>query len=271
MGVGIGNSELHEACRLLYGEERVGDARFLTRLELADLKQAYRRRSLETHPDRFLHLGLEYQQLYTELFQQVREAYEKLSGFLRLRSNAFSPSITPDFQDRQNPFVSWAPPSTNTSQPGNGGNSSQAYYRFDPASFFKESNPLPPWRLRLGEFLFYGGAISWNTLISAVIWQSRQRERLGTIALRWGWLAEEELIPLLLDRHRGERLGSILVRHQIVTPFQLKMLLIHQQQKQPKIGEFFVEQGVVPPFQLLPLIQFLQTRNQKYENPRRNI
>jgi hypothetical protein len=257
------DNELLIASRILYGESVCFHPKFLDSLQLTDLKQTYRRRSLETHPDRYLHLGLVHQQAYTELFQQVREAYEKLGGFLRLRSSGIK--IPQPFEPRPgaNPPTSRAatPPfdpafssGTNDKQP------------FDPSSFFRDANSMPPWRLRLGEFLFYSGVISWNTLISAILWQGRQRERLGDIALRWGWLTEEELQELLHDRHVGERLGGILLRHQIVTPFQLKMLLIHQRQKQPRIGEFFVGEGIIPPFQLPPLVNLLRERNRKFEN-----
>ncbi len=260
---GMRDVELLQACRTLFGESASLNSLFLDALQLTDLKKTFRRRSLETHPDRYLHLGFVNQRAYSELFQQVREAYEKLCGYLRLRSEEIK---------NQKAYAPWPPPPPPASRAAAHpmGSSFSGGFKdadlFDPVSFYKAPGPMPPWRLRLGEFLFYNGVISWDTLISALLWQGRQRERLGSIVMRWGWLKEAQLTELLHERRIGEQLGSILLRRQIITPFQLKMLLIHQRQKQPRIGEFFVGQGIIPPFHLPPLVDFLRERNRRFEN-----
>ena len=67
--LGLKEAELLQACTILYGSGNHVSQDFLETLELADLKMAFRRRSLETHPDRFLHLGpLQQQPLIGEYF-----------------------------------------------------------------------------------------------------------------------------------------------------------------------------------------------------------
>jgi hypothetical protein len=264
--LGLKERELWQACSILFGRGNPVRRDFLDTLELADLKMAFRRRSLETHPDRFLHLGPLQQRLYNELFQEVREAYEKLSGYLKIRSRGFQFAPEPvspgaeEFADApvNSPAAHRAsPPDTAGEKPAHAG----------PAPLLIELNALPPWKLRTGEFLFYSGVISWNTLIASILWQSRQRERLGEIARRWGWLSEEELWQLLEDRRLGEKFGNLLLRHHLVTPFQLKMLLLQQQRQQPLIGEYFVGQGIVSPNQLNRLVEILESRNSLLDTP----
>lgn len=66
--------------RILYGGDGVGFGRHLMRLGLGwpftadDLKRAYRRKALETHPDRGGN---------AEDFHAVRKAYEALSDAIR--------------------------------------------------------------------------------------------------------------------------------------------------------------------------------------------
>jgi hypothetical protein len=253
--------ELIQAGAVIYGNQAILDGQFLERLHLADLKKAYRRKSLETHPDLFVHLGRAQQRTYTELFQEVREAYEKLSGYLKLRAQ-MTPSLYSSFANvpnnniRTNQGAPFSPEAANSNLNPSGS---------DTQSPFSTSAPLPPWRLRTGEFLFYCGLIPWNALIQAILWQSRRRERIGEIACRWGWLTDGLVWDLLRDKQMGERLGGVLLRHTLISPFQLKMLLIHQQRQQPPIGEFFLENGLLSERQLLFLLERLNERNRRFE------
>jgi hypothetical protein len=262
----LNKSELIQAGAIIFGSQMIEDDQFLERLHLAELKQAYRQKSLQTHPDLFVHLGGAQQRTYTELFQEVREAYEKLCGYLKLRAQ-MSQSLYPTSGNAPNNNVKangrTAPFQSEPSSPDGG-------FIRNPAgagasAIFDGDFQLPPWRLRTGEFLFYRGVIPWRILIAAILWQGRQRERLGEIACRWGWVSDELLWDLLEDRLVGERVGGILLRHQIVTPFQLKMLLIHQQRQQPPIGSYFLENGFLSEDELMNSLQFLRERNHRFD------
>ncbi len=55
---------------------------FLNYLQTGDLKTAYRKRALETHPDRALALGV-HEGIMNEKFKEVKVAYEMLFFYRR--------------------------------------------------------------------------------------------------------------------------------------------------------------------------------------------
>jgi hypothetical protein len=104
---------------------------------------------------------------------------------------------------------------------------------------------MPQRPLRFGEFLYFRRVITWQQLIQALVWQRRQRPRLGEIATRWRWLSPEEVDALLRAKAPGDRIGEALVRHGLITPFQLRVLLHQQRRLQLPIGRFFVDAGLL--------------------------
>jgi hypothetical protein len=262
----LNKSELIQAGAIIFGRQMIGDSQFLERLHLAELKQAYRQKSLQTHPDLFVHLGGAQQRTYTELFQEVREAYEKLCGYLKLRAQMTRVLYsTSENAPNNNVKANGSEPPLQTEPSFGEGRFIRNPKDLGASASFVDDFQLPPWRLRTGEFLFYRGMIPWRVLISAILWQSQQRERLGEIACRWRWLSDELLWDLLEDRLVGERVGGILLRHQIVTPFQLRMLLIHQRRQQPPIGTYFLENGFLSEDELRNSLQFLCERNHRFD------
>ncbi len=67
--------ELFRSCEILFGPELRISSEFLDYLEVNGVKSAFRKRALETHPDR--HAGKDplAQQQTTALFSSVRDAY----------------------------------------------------------------------------------------------------------------------------------------------------------------------------------------------------
>ncbi|MBF0565534.1 MAG: hypothetical protein HQK89_09850 [Nitrospirae bacterium] len=126
-----------------------------------------------------------------------------------------------------------------------------------------QSKSLPGRKLRIGEFLYYSGLVSWRDLIAAILWQSRQRHRMGEIAIRWGWLTEERVMEIIRNKHRGERLGEYLVRYNIITPFQCSMLLWQQQKAQRPLGEYFVKERLLTESDLNRYLRHLRDHNVK--------
>jgi hypothetical protein len=242
--------ELVQACRVLFGPNLAVDQQFLISLENPALKRAYRKRALATHPDRFVHLGGNQPARHVQMFREVNEAYQKLTRYVGLRSNANRSHhiITePELQFwRKSREKVWTPPT-----PENG----ERIY--DPSR-------VPGWQVRTGEYLYFSGVVSWKALISSLVWQRNQREALGEIASRWGWLSEHEILALLADRKRGERVGDVLLRHGLVTPFQLAMLLRHQGKTQKPLGRYFIEQGHCSDFELLRYLDDLKNHNLRW-------
>ncbi len=248
-------SMVFAAYRVLFADEVEFNSRVLQSLELPEIKKAYRRRALDTHPDRFESCGAQYQKVTTDRFIEVSDAYEKLSTYLTLRDKGFEftrdDDALPEQAGKGYPFHWHQPRST-----------SRFTYRDNDAfasSFWKLQ--LPRRHLRLGEFLYYSGVISWRHLIRALVWQRRQRPRIGEIAQRWRWLNEYQLLWVLKDKRPGELLGQALLRRRLISPFQLSVLLCQQRRIQEPIGLYFVQQGMLTEREILQYLQRQNTHN----------
>ncbi len=73
--------DLFQACALLFGEEVVIGRGFLDYLQPAGLKQAYRQRARETHPD----LSSPPVTAGVAQFHDIQQAYQLLASYLRRR------------------------------------------------------------------------------------------------------------------------------------------------------------------------------------------
>ncbi|RPI21608.1 MAG: hypothetical protein EHM61_24325 [Acidobacteria bacterium] len=244
--------DLQRACQVLFGQDLVIDQQFLLGLDNAHLKQAYRKQALATHPDRFAGRGDAVQARNAHLFRQVNEAYQKLSRHLAVRSDRYrnhaifaGPDLRPPRKKRE---TVWSPPGSKAGE-----------------SSIYSPEKVPRWPLRTGEYLYFSGVVNWKTLISALVWQRRQREALGEIARRWGWLSEAEVLSLLRERKRGERLGEILLRRGLVNDFQLGMLLRHQEKNQRPLGRYFVEHNLFSELKLIRYLEDLKRHNSKWD------
>jgi len=108
---------------------------------------------------------------------------------------------------------------------------------------------LPPRRLKLAEFLYYSGRVSWQDFVAAIAWQRGQRPAVGRIAVDFGFLDRWEVAEILerrrLEGKGREPFGEYAVRHGYLTPFQLLAMLGQQLRLQQPIGQFFVGRGLV--------------------------
>ena len=206
--------DLDRALDLLFGANRPSSASGLAfRREVRD---AFRRRALETHPDRAQALGRSEASLADE-FRRIFEAYELLS-----REEA-PPPPRPVAQR----------PRDRASRP--------------PRDHLSHA-PLPHRPLLFAEFLYYSGRASWRNLVEAVSWQRRQRPSIGRIAVEWGHLSDEEVREILERRRRDgaeEPFGEYARRQGFLSGGQLLALLGRQRRLQRRIGQFFVEIGVL--------------------------
>ena len=181
-----------------------------------EVREAFRRRALETHPDRAQALGRSESSLAEE-FRRIFEAYELLS-----REEA---PPTPRLVAQRPRDQASRPPRDHLSRA-----------------------PLPHRPLLFAEFLYYSGRASWRNLVEAVSWQRRQRPSIGRIAVEWGHLSDDE-VREILDRRRRDRVeepfGEYARRQGFLTGGQLLALLGRQRRLQRRIGQFFVETGIV--------------------------
>lgn len=180
-----------------------------------DVREAFRRRALETHPDRAAALGRSEASLAEE-FRQLLEAYRVLSS--EERAPGAQPARSADRPSRT------------------------------PQDHLHRAT-LPRRPLLFAEFLYYSGRVSWRNLVEAVSWQRRQRPSIGRIAVEWGHLSEGEVREIMERRRRdgaaAEPFGEYARRTGFLSTAQLLALLGRQRRQQRRIGQFFVESGLV--------------------------
>lgn len=123
---------------------------------------------------------------------------------------------------------------------------------------------LPKRNLRFGEFLYYSGVIPWRLWGRALAWQNAQRPRIGEIAQRWRWATEFQIAALLSSKLSGERLGELMLENDLISPFQLRVLLTHQKKLQKPIGEYFCQKNLLTRSQIQLLL--LRQRDHNYRH-----
>jgi hypothetical protein len=97
------SSELFQACETIFGPDVNVSIEFLEYLQPIGIKTAYRKRALETHPDRAKALGSFARDLNTE-FIDVQQAYEKLLLFVETNNGcSVSTQSFSDFKTQQAP------------------------------------------------------------------------------------------------------------------------------------------------------------------------
>ena len=213
--------EISKACKVLFGPEVEVSVDFLTYLQPEGLKSAYRKKALETHPDRSNTTQKEKRHL-NELFVEVNSAYRKLQPLVK--GNTFRES---EKQQKKAPF-------NGRHRERNGSFSS---------SF--NTNSIPKRSLRIGQFLYYSGLISWQTLIDAIVWQRRHRPRIGEIAVRWNMLSDMDVRRILEQKGLNEKFGERALFLGYLNRYELMALLGKQRILKFPIGEYFVRHGIL--------------------------
>ena len=247
------SSELFKACETIFGPEVNVSIEFLEYLQPIGIKTAYRKRALETHPDRAKALGSFARDLNTE-FIDVQQAYEKLLLFVETNNGStLSASPFSDFKTRQAPSYQSSEKSSYTSsyQKHKGGQKKSFH---DPQYTSKKhkthsdhfyTGNVPKGRLMIGQLLYYSGLISWRTLIQAICWQRRQRPQIGQIAITWGLISSQDVIRILTDRTLNEKFGECALRIGYISNFELLALVGRQRQLQRPLGEYFIKCGIL--------------------------
>ena len=224
MLIALSIPEVFDACGLLFGSKVEISLDFLKYLDLSGLRSAYRKKALETHPDRAKAFGRDGTRM-SDRFREVTLAYEKLipivrnNGAVPLRGQTIAKI-----------------------------NNEKANARRQAKKDFSEhfyTKGIPKRELLLGQFLYYSGLISWRTLIRAITWQRRQRPLIGQIALDWKMISHNEIQRILMRRNLKGKFGERAIRLGYLSRFQLMALLGKQRSLQCPIGEFFVDEGIL--------------------------
>ncbi|MCA1796114.1 MAG: J domain-containing protein [Desulfuromonadaceae bacterium] len=215
-------SELLDACRVLFGTEVQLNRDFLFYMQPGGVKSAFRQKAKQMHPDMHTAAPADVYERQTELFRDVNEAYKLLDRF------------TASEQKRL-----WTPADRETS------------FRYNPHQSASEDPEeheefaLPKRYLEAGLYLYHRGVITYAEMIEALVWQRRQRPVIGDLARRWGWLGDADVDALNRQRTFRGRFGARAVHHGYLTPFQVQVLLRYQQRCQQPFAQYFVEQGLL--------------------------
>jgi hypothetical protein len=253
--------DLFNACSVLFGTNVNVSVDFLKYLQASGLKEAYRKKAFETHPDRASLLA-ESSLSLEERFKEVNLAYEKLITFIEsprkysLRDHTLRRTAEPHATGRKQRIheAQTQRRSGNTGHQSSSRGLSENYWQ----------GQLPGKKLLFGRFLYYRGIISMRSLIEAIVWQKGQRPMIGSIAIHWDWLAKNDLYTVLARRKPGEKFCECALRCGYINPYQLNVLLWRQRMLQPRIGSFFVNRNIVTPREIEHNIAQLRAHNIKY-------
>jgi len=252
--------ELFQACATIFGSEIKISPDFLAYLQPIGIKAAYRKRALETHPDRAVILNGLAKDLNAE-FINVRQAYERLLSFVESKKGFYRAATG---------FENSGYQQTDSHYRNRPSRKGSAEHHYKPRPFHKKNTGpadhfytgnLPKGSLMLGQFLYYSGLISWQTLIEAICWQRRQRPLIGQIATEWGLITYQDVLQILHSRNFDEKFGQCALRIGYISSFELFALVGKQKKLQRPFGEFFIERGLLSAEDIIRTIQKQQIHN----------
>lgn len=120
-----------------------------------------------------------------------------------------------------------------------------------------------------GHFLYYSGLVDWQTIVRALIWQRSCRPRVGDIGVRFGWLAQKDILTILQSGECTEPFGAKAIAGGKLNRYQMQAILAYQKKNHRKIGEFFVKKRIFTRMQLQRLLRKCADHNRLHEKLRR--
>jgi hypothetical protein len=268
---GSSHSELFRSCEILFGSELRVSGEFLDYLEISGVKSAFRRRAMETHPDRLAGRDVLLQRETTAHFCTVRAAYENLLGFLREKDSVKgatrsgrpappgenrSPTGGHVFSKRQHQD----PPQGKPIRPIILGEEGYGGVRFaNTESYYRGS--LPHRRLLFGHFLYYSGLANWRTIARVLTWQRTERPRLGELGRRLGMFDQDDISTILHSKSPGISFGQTAQMLGMLSEQQLRVLIFQQQRLQKKFGTILLEKNLLKDYELRELLDRFEQHN----------
>ena len=245
----ITETEVVHACETLFGTDTDISRDFLHQIQPSGVKSAYRKKAKEHHPDLFANNPVHIQQKQTALFQNIIRAYDVLNRYFKQRETG-----------------SWSPAGHVPRSPGRSRESGNPGPSAKPRPERKGDEALysgnvPLETLQIGQYLYYRGKITFGMLISALVWQRKQRPSIGDIALQWGWLDSEGLSKVSRSCKRMRLFGDKAVELGVLTIFQVNAILLYQSSLQNRLGDYFVLHRILSQEELEQLARDLKDHN----------
>nr|WP_320009699.1 DnaJ domain-containing protein [uncultured Desulfobulbus sp.] len=251
---------LLQACRLLFGEDVLVERGFLDYLQPGGLKNAYRQRARQTHPD----ARPECDETDFECFHAVQQAFSLLSDFIERRDTKPMPRIEPVHSRMRSARVN--ADSFETIAPiilESRNRAGVAQATIDQLY----QGPLPQRSLLFGHFLYYSGLTTWRTITTILVQQQRGRPRFGEMGTRLGLLIPEDVNRILTLKTPRRPFGEVAVSLGLLNPHQREMVLSHQRRHQKKFGAILVEHELITLKELTTLLNHFRCHNRVYANP----
>jgi len=114
------------------------------------------------------------------------------------------------------------------------------------------------------EYLYYSGIIPWKTIIEALVWQYRQRPRVGEIAVEMSYIDRDTIIKVIKNMRFREKFGETCLRMGFLTQFQLNIIIGNQKKIDKPIGKYFIEQNCLSQNEIIKLLEENRKHNLKY-------
>lgn len=236
--------ELLDACRVLFPTAEI-NKQFLCYIQSEGLKNAYRNRAWECHPDASGDNVSRPDRI--ELFRRSVDAYKLLNNYLKERK----PSLPLRHASPQKKTIFPVPVVAKRTE-------GEQYY----------VGPMPTIELKLGLFLYYSGAVSYQAVVQALIWQRSLRPPLGDFACQWGWLTEKDVSFILASTEIVGSFGERAIALGLLTQSQLNLILLHQRSRQQPLGNYFIEQNIMSELTLRHHLRELDRHNKQVRDSR---
>jgi hypothetical protein len=237
--------ELASACRVIFGPQVRACPDLLAGMSLTQVKRSYRRRALESHPDRATVLGNSTATM-DDQFKALSAAYATLCRHL---GRGESPHRNP--RTRPQPRASQSPRRPESCRERR---AAEGYW----------AGSVPDRRLTLGQFLYYTRRICRGDWTLCDAWQQRQRPTFGGLAVAEGYLTAAALNRVVQNKARTERLGETAVRLRRMTPHERDVVLRKQQRLQPPEAQFFVDRGLLSRDEVTEYVRLQQQHNARF-------
>jgi len=232
------------------------------------VRRAWRVLALSSHPDAARHAGAKSGTQDGRRFIEASRAYELLMGYLLNRTAPGSPG-TRAARPRAGHSPARGPAERRaagekrgTAEKRTPNQKRSSTEKRGGALFYR--GPVPRRRLRLAEFLYYTGRVSWQSLIGAVVWQRKAQPRFGELARELRSISSQDLVRILGSRLRHEHTGETAQRLRLLTADEVERILRLQRARRRLIGRYFVEKESMTAAMLGSIIHELYRHNARW-------
>lgn len=224
------------------------------------LKKAFRSKAKKSHPDLAAHMGKD-PRLMKLRFQELNDAFNILMERVQKEQAPYTARqadpVKPAPKAKAKPATKTTakttaksatkPATKTTAKPANKASAAKnkASSTGKTTSEKKKGDEIfysgktPGRNLRFAEYLYYSGYISWTDLVQALVWQYRNRPKLGELATDSGLLDFAEVLEVIRAKNPYELFGEAAVRLGYLSPSKLNTLVREQKKMACPIGHYF--------------------------------